>query len=198
MRQPLSDTESNLLRQLAEGNESAFTELFHAYRDKLFSFILHICASPQLAEDIVQDVFLRIWTMRSDLLEIRDLGPYLYRMSHNHAINMLRKNARESLLRSKIQSLSPLNHPEREVQRKETEALIGNAIKGLPKQQKQVFILSREQGLNQKEISEKLEITIPTVKSHMTQALRSLRSTCRHLYPITKLAILLTLACLPS
>ena len=77
MRQPLSDTESNLLRQLAEGNEPAFTELFHAYRDKLFSFILHICASPQLAEDIVQDVFLRIWTMRSDLLEIRDLGPYL-------------------------------------------------------------------------------------------------------------------------
>jgi RNA polymerase sigma-70 factor (ECF subfamily) len=136
--------------------------------------------------------------MRSDLLEIRDLEPYLYRMSHNHAINMLRKNARESLLRSKIQSLSPLNHPEREVQRKETEALISNAIKGLPKQQKQVFILSREQGLNQKEISEKLEITVPTVKSHMTQALRSLRSTCRHLYPITKFAILLTLACLPS
>jgi RNA polymerase sigma-70 factor (family 1) len=198
LRQPLSDTESNLLRQLAEGNESAFTELFHAYRDKLFSFILHICASPQLAEDIVQDVFLRIWTMRSDLLEIRDLEPYLYRMSHNHAINMLKKNARESLLRSKIQSLSPLDNPEREVQRKETEALISNAIKGLPKQQKQVYILSREQGLNQKEISEKLEITVPTVKSHMTQALRSLRSTFRHLYPITKLAILLTLSCLPS
>jgi len=198
LRQPLSDTESTLLRQLAEGNESAFTELFHAYRNKLFSFILHICASPQQAEDIVQDVFLKIWAMRSELPEIRDFEPYLYRMSHNHAVNMLRKNARESILRSKIRSLSPLNLPEQEVQRKETEALISNAIECLPKQQKQVFILSREQGLNQKEISEKLEITIPTVKSHMTQALRFLRMRCRHLYPITKLLILLTLACLPS
>jgi RNA polymerase sigma-70 factor (ECF subfamily) len=193
LRQPLSDTETNLLRQLAEGNESAFTELFHAYRDKLFSFILRICASPQQAEDIVQDVFMKIWAMRSELLGIRDFEPYLYRMSHNHTVNMLKRNARESILRSKIKTLSPFSLPEQEVQRKETEALIRHAIEGLPKQQKQVFILSREQGLNQKEISEKLEITVPTVKSHMTQALRALRSRCKHLYPIAKMVILVLL-----
>lgn len=136
--------------------------------------------------------------MRSDLLEIRDFEPYLYRMAHNHAVNILKKNARESIFRSKIKTLSPLSLPEQEVQRKETEALIRNAIERLPKQQKQVFMLSREQGLNQKEISEKLEITVPTVKSHMTQALRALRSRCRHLYPITKAVILLAVACLPS
>ncbi|HEY4205656.1 MAG TPA: RNA polymerase sigma-70 factor [Puia sp.] len=197
MRQPLSDTETNLLRQVAEGNEPAFTELFHAYRNKLFSFILRICSSPQQAEDIVQDVFLKIWAMRSELLEIRDFEPYLYRMSHNHTINMLKRNARESVLRSKIKTVSPFSPQEQEIQRKETEALIRNAIEGLPKQQKQVFILSREQGLNQKEISEKLEITVPTVKSHMTQALRSLRSRCKHLYPIAKSVIMVILACLP-
>lgn len=198
MHQPLSDTETNLLRQLTEGNQSAFTELFHAYRDKLFSFLLRICSSPQQAEDIVQDVFLKIWTMRADLLEIRDFEPYLYRMSHNHAVNMLRKNARESAFRSKMQALPSLGLPEQEMNRKETEATIRHAIEGLTKQQKQVFILSREQGLNQKEISEKLEITIPTVKSHMTQALRFLRSHCKHLYPIAKSVILVLLASLRS
>ncbi|HEY4289648.1 MAG TPA: RNA polymerase sigma factor [Puia sp.] len=197
MRQRLPDIESNLLRQVAEGNEAAFAELFHTYRDKLYSFILRICGSPQQAEDVVQDTFLKIWVMQSDLREIKDFQQYLFRMSHNHAINLLKKNARESLLLSKISLPSPSSITEQEVQRRETEAFVRNAIDGLPKQQKQVFILSREQGLNQEEISEKLHITIPTVKSHMTQALRALRSRCKSLYPIAKLIILLILTILP-
>jgi len=197
LRQHLSDIESSLLRQVAEGNEAAFSELFHAYRDKLYSFILRICGSPQQAEDIVQDVFLKVWVMRSDLLEIRDFEQYLFRMSHNHAINILKKNARESILLSKINMPSPLSLTEQTVQWRETEAFVRSAIEDLPRQQKQVFMLSREQGLNQEEISEKLHITIPTVKSHMTQALRSLRSRCKSLYPIVKTILVLILTCLP-
>jgi RNA polymerase sigma-70 factor (family 1) len=193
LRQRLSDIEGNLLRQVAEGNESAFSELFHACRDKLYSFTLRICGSPQQAEDIVQDIFLKVWVMRAELLEIKDFQQYLFRMSHNHAINLLKKEARESILLSKIRIPSSLSVTEQEVQRRETEAFVRNAIDRLPRQQKQVFILSREQGLNQEEISEKLHITIPTVKSHMTQALRSLRSRCKSLYPIVKSMIILVL-----
>lgn len=195
MRQLHTDIESNLLRLVAEGDQSAFSELFLAYKDKLFSFIFGLCESRQQADDIVQDVFLKIWVMRADLPGIRDFEPYLLRMSHNYCINILRRKAVELAKLSSISQPAPSTVAE-EIQYKETEALLRQAIEALPAQQKQVFKLSREQGLNQKEISEQLHIAVPTVKSHMTQALRALRAHCKNLYPITKLIIILIIACL--
>lgn len=185
MRQTFPDIEGNLLLLVAEGNESAFSELFLIYKDKLYSFIFRLCESSQQAEDIVQDVFLRIWMMRSDLAEIRNFEHYLLKMSRNHSINVLKRKALELVKLSEIRQPALLNLMD-EVQFRETETIVRHAIEALPNQQRQVFKLSREQGLNQEEISEKLHIAVPTVKSHMTQALRFLRARCKGLYPIAK------------
>ena len=190
--------DKGLLVQIAEGDAAAFSEFFHSYRDKLYSFILGICKSPQQSQDIVQDIFLKIWLMRSELSRIRDIDQYLFRMAHNHCINILKRNANELLARSESNLYAPVNLIEEEVEFRETQAFVYRSIEDLPRQQKEVFILSREKGLSQEQISRQLNIAVPTVKAHMTQALRFLRSRCKNLYPIIKSIPIFILASLSS
>jgi RNA polymerase sigma-70 factor (family 1) len=172
------------MRRTAAGDAIAFAALFHLHRNKLYSFIFRMSGSVQQAEDVVQDVFLKIWTDRERLLDITDFSAYLFRMSHNHCLNLLKRKAKEAAI------LSGISYPsaamDEQVLYRETEKQLLHAIDELPAQQKLVFTLSREQGLSQQEISEQLHITVPTVKSHMTQALRFLRQRCKHLSPLVK------------
>lgn len=187
------DIESKLLSLVAKGNHSAFAELFHCHRDKLYSFLLNLCGSQQQAEDIVQDIFLKIWTTREALTGIHHFQAYLFRMSHNHCINLLKRNAQEAAIVLSFKTEFSSSLTEDHIQMRETTTLVRNAIDHLPVQQRLVFTMSREEGLNQQEISEKLHISVPTVKSHMTQALRSLRMQCKSLSPVIK-SLILTLS----
>ena len=97
---------------------------------------------------------------------------------------MLKRKAKEATILRTI-SITAVTTVE-QVTYRETEQQLQQAINDLPAQQKLVFTLSRQQGLSQQEISEQLQITVPTVKSHMTQALRFLRQRCKHFSPLIK------------
>jgi len=184
MPDQLLQTESYLLHQTAIGNTDAFAALFHLHRDKLYSFILGMSDSVAQAEDVVQDVFLKVWELRAQLSTINNFSSYLFRMSHNHCLNILKRKAKEAAILSGIST--PSRSTADPVLYRETEQQVRNAIADLPSQQKLVFTLSREIGLSQQEISERLHITVPTVKSHMTQALRFLREHCKDVSPFIK------------
>ena len=184
MPDQLSHTESHLLERTAAGDTDAFAALFHTHRDTLYSFILRLSGSAEQAEDVVQDVFLKIWTTRTDLPGINNFSAYLFRMSHNHCLNLLKRKAKEAKIISIVPYLA--STADDQVLFRETERQVQHAIWELPTQQRLVFTMSREQGLSQQEISEQLHITVPTVKSHMTQALRFLRARCKDMAPLAK------------
>lgn len=191
MPESLYHNEQDLLTQIAEGNEQAFRHLFHSYRDKLYSYILKISESKETAEDTVHDVFLKIWVQREKLTEIQNLNAYLYRMAHNEAYNGFRRMAAETLLKSAWDKQPGLyeSNPEEKLVRKEISRFIQEAINKLTPQQKEVFNMSRELGLPQKEIADRLQISILTVKKHLTNALNQLRKELTDHYGSNALAL---------
>jgi RNA polymerase sigma-70 factor (ECF subfamily) len=191
----VENNERDLMRQVVIGNENAFAQLFHAYKDKLYSFILCIAESNLVAEDIVQDVFLKIWQKREDLENIQHFNAYLFRMAHNHAVNLMKRKAKEKLILAELErDDKKAKEIDNEIDFKEVEKFFHEAIENLPQRQKQVFILSREHGLKQEEIAQQLNVSVTTVKAHMKLALRSIRQQCKDAYPSTVSYLILIIA----
>jgi RNA polymerase sigma-70 factor (family 1) len=180
----LQDSTNNikaLLLRVSEGDEYAFGEIFKAHCHQLGEFILRITESEQLAEEIVQDVFLKIWLNRRSLAEIDCFKAYLYVMARNHAFNCLKQIAREKS-RKKEWVNTVLHHAVNnfwEPAGTDTGKLIDEAVELLPPQQNKVYLLSRYEGLRQEEIASKLNISLETVKKHMVLALRFLKNHLR-------------------
>ena len=177
----LINTEQELLEQVSKGNEQAFTRLFNLYHNPLGDFILRITESPLLTQEIVQDVFFKIWTSRASLSEVRSFKAYLFIVARNHAFNCLKQLAREKKykkewIRSALQDTSdalettPPPDPGR---------LIEEAVNLLPPQQRKVYILSRCFGLKNTAIALQLNITPQTVKKHIGLALRFIKNYLR-------------------
>ncbi|MDH7463171.1 RNA polymerase sigma-70 factor [Chitinophagaceae bacterium 26-R-25] len=170
-------SEKELLLQVASGNEDAFATLFNAWRDKLYFYILRITDSSQDAEDVVQEVFVKLWLIRKSLQDVEHFGSYLYRMAHNYAVTGIRRMARETIRVSELQANANADNPAADeiLYQKQLHEKLKTIVTALPQQQRLVYTLSREQGLKQEDIAQQLHISISTVQNHMTQALRTIR-----------------------
>ena len=192
------DFENVLLQQIAAGDEIAFGNLFHAWRDKLYFYILRITNSPETAEDILQDVFFKLWIKRCELSDVNNFSAYLFRMAHNHAISGMRRMAQETIILSGLrrETLSSGIPMDEALLCKQVQEKLKQIVDQLPKQQRLVYTLSREQGLKQEEIARQLDITISTVQNHMTQALRTIRMQLGHFFPEASYQIIIAFAIL--
>ena len=167
---------NELIIRVVQGDEIAFGQLFRQYKNKLYSFIFHLSGSPTIAEDVLQDVFLKIWRDRSQLTGIDNFNAYLYRMAQNTAINVLRRQSREALLLNEVQRLAPEGVQGDELlAAKEVRTALQQAINNLPPQQRKVYQLGHEQGLTYEQIAGSLGISTSTVRNHMVQALKAIR-----------------------
>ncbi|WP_346317612.1 RNA polymerase sigma-70 factor [Chitinophaga sp. YIM B06452] len=170
-------SEKELLQLAAGGNELAFTRLFHGYKYKLYGFVFRLTGSHASAEDVVQDIFEKLWKDRELLQQVESFSSYVFRMAQNQALNGFKRMAREVVILKQLAE-APANTastPQGHLALKETQERLHNAIQQLPPQQKMVFLLSREEGIKHEEIARRLHITTGTVKNHMIQALRTLR-----------------------
>jgi len=175
------DTHSDDLLKLCikEGNEKAFATFFYAYKDKLFSFLFQITKSENKAEDLVQDVFMKIWQTRDTLSTIDNLNAYIFKIAQNAAVDQLRKMAKDILLITETltdNETADSESPSELLLNKELKELIDNAIEQLPAQQKKIFIMRWIEGLSHEEIAHKMNISVSTAQNHMRQALINLRS----------------------
>ncbi len=176
MAKELPNHEILLLQGASKGDEDAFAQLFIAYKDRLFGFILRITNSKEIAEDVVQEIFLKIWMQKEKLSEIRNFNAFLFRAAQNHAINLLRRRAKEILiLKEKQSEKTPPLAPNEELHYKNTRQFINKKVEELPPQQKTIYRLSREQNMKQKEIAERLGLSLSTVQNHLSRALHTLR-----------------------
>jgi RNA polymerase sigma-70 factor (ECF subfamily) len=170
--------EKELLRRVAEGDEKAFRRLFDGYRQKIYNLGMYLTRSETLAEEIVQDVFLKVWQKRQELTIIDFFNSWIRTVARNTSINYLRSLAVErlGLINLAGSETTDTNSPETSLANKEYAKILQEAITRLPPQQQKVWIMARQQGLKQEEIAKQLGISIFTVKEYMKLALRSIKT----------------------
>jgi RNA polymerase sigma-70 factor (family 1) len=168
----------SLLFKVANSDRSSFCILFDTYQPLVYSFALKITKSELLAEEAVQEIFIKIWIKRTSLTQVVNFGAYLNRIVRNYALNVLRDKAMEAKVSKNI--LSDFNEltfdTQNSIHFKETEALLHQAIQRLSPQQKQVYLLCHHQGLKYEEAAREMNLSPLTVQTHMKLALRSIRS----------------------
>ena len=194
MDQTTLNNEKDLIVQVSEGDAIAFRQLFDHYRNKIYSLGMLLTRSETLSEEIVQDVFLKVWEKREQLAEINYFNAWLRTVAKNTCSNYLRSLAMEKIALSRFASGSDTETAsvENDVIAKEYGQIIDEAIRQLPPQQKKVYMLSRHSGKKQDEIARELNISIYTVKEYMKLAQRSIR---QYLESKLDLVILAIIAC---
>lgn len=183
----LTYDERTLLLKTAGGDEAAFRQLFFRYYNKLGSYIYRLTESYPLTQEIVQDVFVKIWLRRNELTTISCFEAYLFTVAKNLALSSLRQLARERV-RDKKWMLHYLRQSAAEPENGDLTAIIEAGVQQLSPSQKKVYLLSRYEKMRQKQIAEQMNISVETVKKHMVLALRSLKT-----YVLAHMKILLLL-----
>jgi RNA polymerase sigma-70 factor (family 1) len=174
---PLYD-EQVLLQQVAKGDERSFALLVDHHWNKIYSMSVAYLKSSSLAQDLVQDVFIKVWLKRDELPAMKDFNAWLFILARNALLDALKKNRRITITNEQTLEglLEPAASTEQHYDFKHLNELLQQGIEQLPAQQKQVFRMSFEQGLSHDEICDQLGIAKQTVKNHLVRALITLRT----------------------
>ena len=159
--------ECKTLKLVAQGDEIAFRILFDQYHQKLGVYIFRITRSQVLSEDIVQDIFMKIWINRAALVDVQNFQSYLFVISRNYAFNCLKNKAQQSIIFDEMDSRHEEIGMELSDDLEARYQLIDEAIDCLPVQQRKVYMLSRHERLKYGEIALKLNISKETVKKYL-------------------------------
>jgi RNA polymerase sigma-70 factor (ECF subfamily) len=166
------------IREIAQsGSEEAFKSLYIAYFQRLMRFVMPSVSTPAEAEEIVSDSFLALWENRKSLFEVSNVEAYLYAIARNKTISYLRTlHAEEVAMEESVDSfLYTETTPEDELISKEGVERLNAAINSLPAKCKIAFQLVREERMKYKDVARILNISIKTVETHITTAVRKLR-----------------------
>jgi RNA polymerase sigma-70 factor (family 1) len=159
--------ETELLLAVSQGDERAFTTLYNHYHQRLGLHIYRITKSTELAEEVVHDVFLKIWLNRGTLADIDNFSVYLYVISKNAALNCLKRIAREKAVTTDLDpvldQIPMMETPEEDYR----YILIDEAIDRLPPQQRQAYLLARHERLTYAEVALRMGLSKETVKKYL-------------------------------
>lgn len=164
-----------LLQQIASGNETALRQAYHHFYKKLLQFAFVLTKNKEVAEELVEDVFIKFWKNRQNATSVRNLKVYLYRATKNTCLNYLSSKANENITKpfDAINIELPDSVcPDQLLIYQETYAKIKSAIETLPPRCKMIFKLIREDGLKYKEAAEILNLSPNTIDAQMTIAIR--------------------------
>jgi len=168
-------SDNDLLIKASEGDEQAFAQLFYKYHHQLGLHIFRITNSMVIAEEIVQDVFLKIWMSREALAGVNNFRAYLFVISKNHTLNCLRKLTKERQQR-KLFEEDTARDPLPDTRINIYHSLLDDAIDQLPPQQQLVYLLSRHKRLKYVEVASRLNISHESVKKYLRIATSSITS----------------------
>lgn len=178
MKEDYIHRDRELFHRIAKGDEEAFREIFHEYNARLFNAVLKLVKLQAEAEEIIQDTFLKLWLRREHLPSLDNPVAWLHTVASNLALDALRKQARQyrklAALRDLVEEGS-MSGPEDELEGKEIQLLIKQAVDQLPAARKEVYLLSRGRGLDRKSIALQLNISESTVKNQLNAALKSIQ-----------------------
>lgn len=164
--------EKELLLKLRSGDHLAFEKIYHLYKVRLTANALRLFKSTELAEELLQNLFLKIWEQRSAIDPSQSLNAYLYKIANNMAYDHFRKIGSDKKLYEKLvlATETSYNHIDKYILQKENQAEFNRAISLLPPQQQRVFTLCKLEEKSYKEVAQILNITTGTVNNHLTRA----------------------------
>ncbi len=171
-------SETALIAALKKGNQEAFSQLFFAYEKKLYFFSYKLLQSHADAEEVVQEVFLKVWDKRVTLDEQRSFNAYLITIAKNIIYNRASRKITEHAYREYLQRATPSirHHTEEVVNFSDLNAISHRFINQLPEKRRKIFLLSRFEGLSNREIAKQLNISVSTVENQMNKSLKALRN----------------------
>jgi RNA polymerase sigma-70 factor (family 1) len=166
-----------LFLKMAEGDEKAFTELFHTYTPKLLPFVFKLTRSEHLAQEMIQETFLRLWVNRTELVNVNEPASWIFRIAANVSITWLRKQSNRQRILEAVAVVedSGANLIVETLETKELSLVISKAVEALPERRQEIYRLSREQGLNHQQIAEKLKLSTNTVANQIGISLKFIR-----------------------
>jgi RNA polymerase sigma-70 factor (family 1) len=176
-----SDKVGDLLLKIQNGEEDGFVQLFDLYRPKIYTTALRITKDEWVAEEILQDTFVKIWIGRETLGKIENFEAWLYTIARNITYNALKRMQRDKGNLDRLtQDSVTLFYPEADyhLQSKEFQQILENAIERLPPKQKITYQLIKEQNLKRDQAATQLNVSPETVKWNLDQAMRSIRAYC--------------------
>lgn len=167
---------SKILHDLSQGNEQAFTILYNKYKNIVYSLALKITKSKTLSEEVVQDIFLKIWEKKDELKDIGDFESYLFISGRNHIFNMIKKTAKDEIFKKNIGNSDFSSYAaDSFLEDEQYSLLLDQILLKLPPQQQKIYQMAKVEGLSHQKIAEILDISPLTVKKHMAQALKLIR-----------------------
>ncbi len=158
---------------------SAFDSIYNMYCSKLHGFVMMYLKQEEDAEEIVQEVFIKIWESREKIDVYASFESFLFTIAYNATMSLLRKRVSEAKSREYLKSVQQINKAEQvidELQFKELSHKIETLLDQLTPRQKEIYLLSREEELTHKEIAKKLGISESTVNNHLVSTLKYLKS----------------------
>ena len=164
--------------KIAEGDEAAFREVFHQYAELVRKNLYSITKSVAVTDDMVQETFLRVWLHRDKLPRIEHFRSWVLHIAYNLGFTYLRNIKKHQKMVGQLHVAAPdpvQYEPEQATEFMILSRLVKQTIGKLPKQQKKIYLLSRERGLKPREISVQLGLSESTVKNTLTRALKNIR-----------------------
>ncbi|MVZ60497.1 RNA polymerase sigma factor [Sphingobacterium humi] len=167
-----------LLLQLRAGQMAAFNKLYTMYSPRLYVHLLKFLKSPELVEEVLQEVFVRVWQNRESIVPEKGFNSFLYTIAHNLAINMIKKINRDRALQMEVwaSSISYYLHTEENLLDKERMAIINQAIATLTPKRREILLFCKVEGKSYKEVAELLGISVSTVSNQLVNALQDIRT----------------------
>ena len=170
-------SDEQLMSEIKAGNMIAFDTLYHKYNRKIYNFAVSILKSTEDAENILQDVFLKLWMNRNKIEKDSSIRYYIFSIAYNSSITIFREKMKESRFLESLKNMQDIGHDpvNLEIEYKEMEGKLNEIIESLPDRQKEVYLLHKVEGLKYSEIAEKLNISVNTIENHMSRALKTIR-----------------------
>jgi RNA polymerase sigma factor (sigma-70 family) len=168
---PLKD--NHLLQAIAHDDERAFNSLFLEYHQQLGSFVFPVTRSKELTEEIIQDVFVKLWENRKELPALKNFSAYLFIITRNHTLNTIRKQVQEKEKQQALAQHYDFASETGTVTEDARYALLDNAVDQLPQQQRKVYLL-RQQGLKNADVAFQLDLSVSSVKKYQQWATQTI------------------------
>ncbi|NML19259.1 sigma-70 family RNA polymerase sigma factor [Pseudoflavitalea sp. G-6-1-2] len=171
-----SYSETELLLHISQGDETAFRQLYNDYSNKLYAYVYALTRRKDLTEDLIQNIFLKLWHRRTTLTSINDFSAYLFRMAKNDVITAVRQAALEqTILQKGLPAAAPEQLPDDQLQEAQLRDAWEKAIQQLPPQQQKIYVLQKQYGWKINDIAKHLNLSSLTVKRHLSISKQAVR-----------------------